>query len=509
MTTQNISAAALDKEKSSFATKLNNFENTLKYVFYERYNINEFSKERGLPALVLRDIMADCPLSVAIPKEHGGRGANVRECLAMLSAASYESLSLSLIFGINIALFLEPTAKYANPSIKQGIFDRFLQQKNMGGLMITEPDFGSDALNMQTYNRKLEDSYHISGTKHWQGLTGMADYWLIASRGKRDDGRLNRDIDFFICDVTQPDQQIVVEEYYNNSGLYAIPYGRNKLDVKIPDAYKLESKSNGIKTLLDILHRSRLQFPGMALGFVKRMLDEGIKHCNERYVGGNPLMALDQIKYQLARVQSAFTVVSAMCHRSSHISGIDNDLASEGIEANTMKAFATDLMQDSAQAMTQLLGSKGYMMESIVGRGIMDSRAFQIFEGSNEMLYTQITEYIAKLMKKKKEFNFYDFLKGFSLTDLSVEYFKKELNFDFSTDLCQRKMVDLGRVLSRVISFNYVLDMQDKGFRSDLVDNCLETLKLDVAHFMGIFNANNSVVPVEAYHDKSNWQQFF
>ncbi|MEP4947938.1 MAG: acyl-CoA dehydrogenase, partial [Flavobacteriaceae bacterium] len=54
-------------EDVSFSTKLKNFESTLKSVFHERYNINEFSKERGLPALVLREIMADCPLSVAIP----------------------------------------------------------------------------------------------------------------------------------------------------------------------------------------------------------------------------------------------------------------------------------------------------------------------------------------------------------------------------------------------------------------------------------------------------------
>ena len=45
----------------------------------------------------------------------------------------------------------------------------------MGGLMITEPDFGSDALNMQTSNVKEGSNYHIKGTKHWQGLTGMAD----------------------------------------------------------------------------------------------------------------------------------------------------------------------------------------------------------------------------------------------------------------------------------------------------------------------------------------------
>lgn len=52
----------------------------------------------------------------------------------------------------------------------------------MGGLMITEPGFGSDALNMRTSFKEYEDGYHIKGQKHWQGLTGDANYWLVAAR---------------------------------------------------------------------------------------------------------------------------------------------------------------------------------------------------------------------------------------------------------------------------------------------------------------------------------------
>ncbi|MEM1339905.1 MAG: acyl-CoA dehydrogenase family protein [Bacteroidota bacterium] len=491
-----------------FSTYLKEFQETLRGVFHERYDINEFSKARGLPAVVLRDIMADAPLSVAIPKEYGGRGAQVKECLGVLSAAAYESLPLSLTFGINIALFLEPVAKYANNEVKSDIFKRFLEKQNMGGLMITEPNFGSDALNMQTFNEKNGNTYRISGTKHWQGLTGMADYWLITCRAKGADGRLNRDIDFFICDVSQPNQRIIVEEYYDNIGLYMIPYGKNKIDVAIPSEFKVQPKSSGVKMLLDLLHRSRMQFPGMAIGFIKRMLDECIKHCNERIVAGRKLMALDQIQYQISRIQSAFTIASAMCFRSSSTSGIEHDLANHGIEANTMKAFVTDLMHESAQTVTQLLGSKGYIMESIGGRGIMDSRAFQIFEGSNEMLYTQISEQIAKLMKVKKEFNVYRFFKDFHLTDKACDYFKKELDFNFSSGLNQRKMIDLGKVFSRIISFNYVMGMRAEGFRPDLVDSCLEIIRLEVSQFMNIFNSPNAVVPVESYQENSSWQNF-
>ncbi len=168
-----------------FSEFLDSFKKTLRSVFFEKDNLVKFTGARGFPAPVLDEIMANTPLAVGIPKEYGGRGAEVKECLAVMEAASYESLPLSLTLGINIALFLEPVAKYAQDGVKKDLFSRFLNQQNMGGLMITEPDYGSDALNMQTSNMKMGSHYHIKGTKHWQGLTGQADYWLITSRQKQ------------------------------------------------------------------------------------------------------------------------------------------------------------------------------------------------------------------------------------------------------------------------------------------------------------------------------------
>lgn len=494
--------------QNDFLKYIREFENVLKSVFHERYDIDQFSKGRGLPAVALRDIMSTSPLSVAIPENYAGRGLKVKECLAVLSAASYESLALSLTFGINIALFLEPVAKYANEQVKSNIFKRFLEKQNMGGLMITEPDYGSNALGMETSNEKIGDSYKIKGTKHWQGLTGMADYWLIATREKNTKGTLSRDIDFFICDVTQPEQQIIVEEYYDNLGLYMIPYGKNKLDIQVPSQFKLEPETSGVKMMLDILHRSRMQFPGMALGFIKRMLDESIRQCNERIVGGKKLMELDQVQYQISRIQCAFTIASAMCFRSSIHSGIDKNLADAGAEANTMKAFVTDLMQEAAQLATQLYGSTGFKMDNIAGRGIMDTRAFQIFEGSNEMLYTQIAEIVGKLMKRKNESNIYSFLKEYNLTDKAHSYFKSMLDFSFDSGLKQRKLIDLGKILSRVISLNFVLEMEEKGFRKDLIQNCTEILRHDVSMLVSSFQSKNEVVQIEDYQDNSFWYDF-
>jgi alkylation response protein AidB-like acyl-CoA dehydrogenase len=140
----------------------------------------------------------------------------------------------------------------------------------MGGLMITEPGHGSDALNMQTFYTEEDGYYRIEGKKHWGGLTGMANFWLLTARKRGEEG-LRRDIDFFICDVNAAGQEIIVEEYFENLGLYQIPYGRNYINVRVPELQRLVPITSGIQMMLDTLHRSRIQFPGMGMGFIKRI----------------------------------------------------------------------------------------------------------------------------------------------------------------------------------------------------------------------------------------------
>lgn len=502
-----MNGSAFDLSETSYSEFLNHFTTSLHSLF-QKEDIDKLSLSRGLPPHVWKEIMNLKPLSVAIPKEFGGRGVKVKECLGILSAASYESLPLSLTFGINIALFLEPVAKYGNDLVKADIFKNFLDYGAMGGLMITEPEYGSDALNMKTQNILKENEYHIEGTKHWQGLTGLANYWLITSRNASADGKLSRDVDFFIANTHRPEQNIEVLEYYDNPGLYMIPYGLNKIDIKVPEYNKLIPETTGLKMMLDTLHRSRLQFPGMGMGFLKRMMDEATNHCQERIVGASNLYALDQVQYQLTRMQAFFTLCSAMCAKSCKISGIDHDVSGSGVHANSMKALVTDMMQESSQTLVQLSGGKGYRISHIGGRGIMDSRPFQIFEGSNEMLYTQISEGILKDMKKKKLENFAEYLAINELTSNSVKLYAKELDFSINASLSQRKMIDLGKVLARVVTVNDLLELNNSGFSQSLTDNAVEVVRQDIVTLLSSMNHHQNLNRVEENNDHSDWMKF-
>lgn len=503
-----INIAAPTHEVQRFDVFIKAFRKHLANLFNARYDYNALSLKRGLPPSFLSEIMDMQPLAVAIPENFGGRGMHVRECLQVLSAASYESLSLSLIFGINIALFLEPFAKYGHVGMKEQVFNKFLEHKAMGGLMITEPNYGSDALNMQTCYTELEAGYRIKGEKHWQGLTGEADFWLVAARRKNEQGELVRDIDFFLTDNACAEQQIEVKQRFNSLGLYAIPYGLNHIDVEVPMTHRLNPESTGLKLMLDTLHRSRLQFPGMGMGFIKRLLDESLRHCKERQVAGLRLYEMDAVQFQLSRIQAAYTLCSAMCSYGAAVSSIEQDVSGNGIDANSVKALVTDLMHESAQMALQLSGANGYRLDHLAGRAVVDSRPFQIFEGSNEMLYTQVAESVAKLMRKHKEQNLLRFLKTYTLTAQAAPYFAKSLDFTFPEQPKKRDLLTLGRIIARVICFQMAVVLQDAGFNRELVAITQKHVEMDLEMFVGQLHANNDAVALMDYEEQASWADF-
>lgn len=492
---------------ADFDAYLESLRERLHRAFHVRADIDRLSLDSGLPPYVMREIRAGDPFAAFIPEEYGGRGGEVREGLEVLAAASYESLALSVIFAINWSLFLQPVAKYGRDEVKGPVFDRILGDGYMGGFMLTEPDYGSDALNIETAYVEHENHYHIEGTKHWGGLTGWADFWLLAARERGEEG-LRRDIDFFICDVNRPGQHIEVVELYENLGLRMIPYGRNDVDVRVPRACRLQPRRSGILMMVDLLHRSRMQFPGMGMGFLRRLLDEALEHCRERHVGGASLFSYDQVQRRLARIQAAYTVCSAMCVYASENAHLESDLVRAGLEANAIKAVLTDLMQEASQSLLQLSGAKGFRLDHIAGRATVDSRPFQIFEGSNDILYQQITEGVAKQMRKAKEEDLLAHLSSMELTDRASDRFRDELSFEIDDGMSQRKKVQLGRALGRVVALQLVLELDDRGFREELTRGAVGVLRQDISSLLCDFRRVHDGDVISDYGDDSSWSQF-
>ncbi len=502
MQTQIISGGQ-NTAHTSFSSYLNQYKEKLQRLFSDPDNQTHLHEQRGIPADMLNGILEHKPLSAFIPAEYEGRGGKVGECLSVLEASGYESLALSLMVGINGALFLQPLANYGSEEAKQAVFNRFMHHNALGGLMITEPDFGSDALKMQTSFEEGANGFAIKGTKHWGGLTSWADFWLITARRRNDSGELSRDIDFFVHDTRNPGLEVT--ELYRNLGLMMLPYGRNELDIVVPKAYRLEPEHTGLKMMLDILHRSRIQFPGMGMGFLRRMLDEAVAHCKDRFVGGQSLFNYEQVKRRLAELQASFTICSAMCANTTEHAGMDVDLSKEDLQANSVKTVLTDLMQHAAQSLMQLVGAKGYTYDHIAGRAIVDSRPFQIFEGSNDILYQQISESVVKGMRKLNVRNLYEYLKANDLTSQAADYLKDSLNFELDIKMAQDKLVHLGQGLGRILALESVIKLGERGFNSNLIQNAIEFLDQEINTILCSYRRTGSLRLVEDYHEESSW----
>lgn len=463
----------------------------------------------GLPGMYLEKLLSLRPQSLFIPKKFGGRGGETHHCLALLEAASYESIAVGLMLGINGSLFLEPVTKYCQEEAKIEIFKAFLSDISLGGLMITEPDFGTDALSMQTSYSQSKQNFLLKGNKHWGGLTGLANFWIVTARKERKANKLARDIDLFVVDRSQPGQTITVEEYYDKLGLFLIPYGLNNIDATVPATAKLIPHSSGLKLMMDLLHRSRLRLSAIGLGFIRRMLDEAVEHCQHRFVGGKSLLSYDQVRHRISRLQAWFTIASAICRYAAGVSSISNNLTSFGLQANGAKAILTDMMQDSAQSLLQLKGAQGYRRDHIAGRAVADSRPFQIFEGSNDVMYSQVADIVLKKMRDEKEHNFLSLLSRFDQTRKGAGYFKELLNFNLDFNSVQRTRVTLGKIIAKIIVAEFTFELYESGFRKELVDNALIVTGNDIAGLAPSLAHSQLVNVVEDYQEKSDWKSSY
>lgn len=328
---------------------------------------------------------------VFIPRENGGLYGRYSDCMALISASAYHSLELSLMLGITSSLFVLPVGRYANPELRGTVLADFQARRLLAGMMMTEPDYGTNIMGIVSSFRAEGSGYRLKGLKHWAGLSGVGEYWLVSARKERETGALGRDVDFFIVRSDQPGYRL--EKFYPAAGLTSITYGLTSFDVALPAENKLCGPGTNIRVMYDILNRSRISISSIAAGATRRLVDEAAQWCAERVVFGKPLLGYEQVQYRLAEMQAIGTICSAACA----FAGAMLD-AHEGPEpfiemltANIVKVTTSDLLQASAQSGVQLRGGQGFRKDHYTGKAFVDSRPFQIFEGSNDVLYEAIS----------------------------------------------------------------------------------------------------------------------
>lgn len=325
------------------------------------------------------------PLHYFIPKGLGGRLQDHFSYLNLVETTSYYSLPLGLTLGIAGSLFVYPISKHAVPKLRDPLLQVFLETPALGGMMITEPSGGTDVFGLTTHYETDGGKLSLSGSKCWGGLTGLAGHWLVGARAKRGT-RLTKKMNLVYVPLSAPG--VKVETCFDALGLQPIPYGRTRYDrVELPDYHVLMSEGmSGLRLLYDTLFRSRLGMPAIAAGHCKRMADAVFERVNERQVFGKRLSEYDQVQYRLESLQGMYALNHALWQFTGQWMDEHADISGDYTLVNAAKLVCSETIQAASDSALQLFASAAFKRKHLVGRAYVDSRPFQIFEGSNDVL---------------------------------------------------------------------------------------------------------------------------
>lgn len=475
---------------------LNQYDEVLKRVF-GRAGPN--AHERRFTREEWGELWAAGACLTAIPKEYGGREANMRESLSVAALTARHSLPVALANGVSGGLFLHPVMHHAEDSVREAVAKDFLTRNVLGGIALTEPEAGVAIPNMKTSFRQKDNAYKIQGTKHWQSFTGEFDWVLIGAREELEGGT-GIPVELFVHDMRNGG--VTTEELFPTAGFAQIPYGRNRIDVSVPLSHKLQPPGGDSRLLLlDTLNRTRMHFPAVLDGAFAQMMPEAFEHARTRRMGMKTIGDFDQVQHRLAVMEAQHTCVQALCNHIANEADLNSDFSDQSILANTAKCVSSDFAFDASDSLRKLMGAKGYDRRNLAARMFEDTRVFQTFEGPNDLLYDQTAIEVLRDMQREKVSKLHDFLSKHVLTYGIADRYQSLTGFTMDTKQMrepgfQRKRVRLAQFLMQMITAQTVLELQVSGFDEKLCLNAIKFLDESMHRQMQEFHSPADLKPL-------------
>ena len=233
----------------------------------------------------------------------------------------------------------------------------------------------------------------------------------------------------------------------------------------------------------NIIIRSRLQLVGMTHGVMEYIVKNIGKYARKE---------IPFVQKEISEIETAYGISQIMydytCNNISPAKSVSDKL----MEANIIKSLATEYTYNAAGKAQKLLGAKGFEAGHPMSNIAIDFRPFTIFEGPNDMLYSEIYDQFSKATpaeksegkKVSKELTIYErIISDNRFKNVSVSNFLSEINdlTDFLkkytlSEIDQIKKVFIGKILARIF-----LLMQTKS--ENLSKYLIKDIKKDMLDF--------------------------
>jgi len=319
-------------------------------------------------------------LSLLIPKEYGGREADVTSfCLIAEEIAKYCASSSLLV--IVQAVGTMPIALGGTEEVKRNFLTRIVKDQKLVCFCLTEPETGSDAASLRTKAVLMDGYYLLNGTKVFITNGGVADFYTVfatTSPGKKMEG-----ITGFVIEKGTPGLSVGKTE--NKMGIRGSNTTEVILnDVKVPIAQRVGDEGVGWWLMMRTLNRSRPAIAAQAVGLAQGALDYVIQYGRKREWAKKRDEMLG-IQFQIADMAVEIEAARALVYKSARMM----DEKVKGVPVQMFSAMAKYFASDIAMKVTtnavQVLQWEGLTKNHPVERMMRDAKIIQIFEGTNQI----------------------------------------------------------------------------------------------------------------------------
>jgi acyl-CoA dehydrogenase len=256
---------------------------------------------------------------------------------------------------------------------------------------ITEPQAGTNTLNVGTRAEKDGDEYVLNGQKAWITYSDIADNMLVVTRTTpRDEVERGTDgISLFIVDMDDPGIEVSPIEKH------AINYSKScevfMEDVRVHEDDLLGEEDGGWWPLVDTLNPERIGFAAAGTGIGKLAADHAIQYANDREVFGRPIGEHQAVSFPIAKPYARMEAASLMRKKAEWLYDQGTDC---GYETNVAKATAVEAGIETVKQSMQAFGGWGYAKEYDVERWWREINLTRLAPVTQQMAYNHISQEI-------------------------------------------------------------------------------------------------------------------
>jgi acyl-CoA dehydrogenase len=323
---------------------------------------------------------------VALPPENGGAGLGMVEMAIVVEelSASAGGSTVGQLFMINPIFGGVSVSRFGTPEMRNEVLPKIIRGEIICCMALTEPDAGSNSLEIQTFASANGNGWKLNGRKIWISGVDSAHKMLVVARTKKLENSSSRTdgISMFLIDCDRKGvSHAPIEKLGTNTLAASSVYFE---DVHIDGSELIGTLHGGWYELLEVLNTERIVTSAGLVGAGNLAIRQAVEYAKQRKVfAGAPIAAYQGLQFPLAQAHAELASARLMNLQAASLCDSGQPY---GSEANIAKLLAAQAAADATERSMQVLGGMGYAKDSHIERLWRDARLFRFAPISEEMI---------------------------------------------------------------------------------------------------------------------------